>query len=225
MPNLIGLTLQRAAMVLPAVNGLAQIQVTAEVVSGSVTPETIVAQSPAPGTTAPGAEVTIAVPPSRPCNGAQLTVTYQGGGVGTGNDFGTIVVRNTSAAWCVFAGPVGVVGLDRGGRADTQRVTYPVPTPLTLSPRAPIPTHGQPPALTDIEALVEIAADYRDGPQANGLCDTMQVIPTRWQLTLPIDIVLSAQNDDPTNEPAAFQEFHTCRGQMDNPMPITISGT
>jgi hypothetical protein len=79
--------------------------------------------------------------------------------------------------------------------------------------------------LSDIEANLLLSAAYRDGPQPNGLCDTMQVVPADWQLTLPGPVVLRVRNDDPLDYGnPAFRRLITCRGKMDSPTPVQLSG-
>jgi hypothetical protein len=223
VPNLVGLSIAQAQQVLPAgVGSIPPIVVAGETVDQSALPGTVVAQSPAAGNIATQVSITIAVPQSAVCTKAQLALTYLGGGAGAGSDSGTVVARNVSDQWCTFSGPALVVGLDRTARAVTQSVTYPV-TPFALSPGAGEPPHGQQPPANEIEANVVLSASYRDGPQPNGLCDTMQIIPATWQLTLPGPVVLTVRNDDPQDPLPAFRQLITCQGQMNNPTPIQLA--
>ncbi|MHB1584943.1 MAG: hypothetical protein ACYC0E_14455 [Acidimicrobiales bacterium] len=200
--------------------------VRAERVLPAAAPGTVVAQTPRAGTVATQVSVTIAVPPTVPCTAAQLALTYEGGGVGLGSDLGTLVVRDVSQSWCSFSGPVEVVGLDATGQAVTQTVSDPVPNPFAISALAPVPL--QPPPVDGgavplgvIEANVMIMADYRDGPQPNGLCNTMQVVPAQWRVVLPGAVTLTVANDDPNNI-GGPQQFTTCRGRMENPIPVKL---
>jgi hypothetical protein len=222
IPNLVGLSTAQAQRTLPP-SMADDIAVGDEVVDQSVQPGTVVAQTPQAGSTAAFVTITIAVPPTIACTQNQLAVTYKGGGAGAGNDFGTIAVRDISPLWCSLSGPLSVVGLDRTGRPVTQTVTVAVTQPFILSPNTPAPPHGQRAPFSDIEANVLLAAEYRDGPQPNGLCDTKQVIPAYWQVTFPTHAELKVVNDDPddTADPN-FQRLITCQGQMDTTDPVHL---
>jgi hypothetical protein len=219
VPNLVGLSLSQAEHDLPTVPGQGpQITLNSEVVDQSKSPGTIISQSPAAGATALGVTISIAVPPTTPCSSAQLRLSYRGGGAGAGNDFGNVVVRNTSGTWCLFTGPVQVVGLNISGQPITQTVTYQVSQAFALSPDAAPPPTGQQPPLSEIETNISLAAEYRDGPQPDGLCDTMQIVPAAWQVSVPGAAGLTVVNDDPSDIGyPGFQRLITCRGQMDQP--------
>lgn len=201
-------------------SGLAGVSVDAEAVTDSSPPDTVVGQSGRGGQLL----LTVAAPPSPSCTAAQLGAAYVGGGLATGNDMGNVVVRDVSQNWCTLSGSSQVTGLNTAGVVVTNTVGDPIPAPIVLSPNAPAPANAhsqsQPPLpLGVIEADLFFSAEYRDGPQPNGLCDTLQVVPATWRVVLPGPIVIVTKNSDPSNVQGGFTQFTTCQGRMNIPTP------
>jgi hypothetical protein len=57
----------------------------------------------------------------------QLTLSYRGGEPGAGNDFGSIIFRDTGTAPCFLAGTVTATGLSAAGGPVTTTVTSTFP--------------------------------------------------------------------------------------------------
>lgn len=229
VPDLVGLTPAEAYQA-SLRSGVKLVLVNAEVVTDASPPDTVVRQSPLPGAGGGELQLTVAAPPSPACTATQLAAIYVGGGLATGNDMGNVVVRDVSPSWCTLSGSSQVIGLNTGGAVVTNTVTDPISTPVVLSPTAPPPANAhsesQPPLPPgDIEADLFFSADYRDGPQPNGLCDTLQVVPATWRVVLPGQIVVTTSNSDPSNVQGGFTRFTTCQGRMNvptPPMPVEI---
>lgn len=148
------------------------------------------------------------------CRPHDLGLTYEGGGPGAGNDFGTIVIRDVQMLRCQLVGPIVVVGTTRGGRAVTTSVSYTVPAGLVLSAAAPpVPAGGAPPVGEDVAQLV-VSAEYRDGPfPPSYLCKGHYVIPARWSLTLPGGVV-NVVNASRGDMYRGFGSLVTCEGRL-----------
>jgi hypothetical protein len=203
--------------------GVGAVSIDAEAITDASPPDTVVRQSPQAGASGAGElHLTVAVPSSPPCRAAQLSAAYVGGGLATGNDMGNVVVRDVSPSWCTLSGTSELTGLNENGVTVTNVVSEPLSTPFVLSPNAPatMNAHSQsqrPLPLGVIEADIFFSADYRDGPQPNGLCDTLQVVPAAWRVVLSGQIVLTTDNNDPSN--VGFTQFTTCKGQLNTPTP------
>jgi hypothetical protein len=166
---------------------------------------TVIFQSPPsvadnPG---PGSElaVIVATSPAPACTPAQLTLTYRGGGLGAGNDFGSILFRDTGTASCTLAGRVSATGLSAAGVPVTATVTSAFAAPGVLSPdAAPLPD-GVAPAPGELVYAWTLQAEYRDGPATvdNGYCQPDWVIPASWRVTLPGDATVTVPNVDHGN--------------------------
>lgn len=165
---------------------------------------TVIFQAPPPVTasTVPagtGIGAIIAVRPEPACTPAQLALAYRGGGAATGNDFGSILFRDTGQDPCSLAGTVSVTGLNAAGAPVTATVSSRFAGPGVLSPRAPaFPVHGQ---LVPGELLYQwmLAAEYRDGPASGGTCTPDWVIPVSWRVTLPGGGSVTVPNRDPAD--------------------------
>ena len=136
------------------------------------------------------------------CDGRRLTATYRAGGVGTGSDFGLVVLRDRSASWCELRGPVRVVGLDDRGRPVTPTVAATRRERVVLGPSS----HGVP-------AGIGLAAAYRDDASApNGLCLAHQVVPHLWRVEVA-GRVLTVRNGRGGKNPQPGRDgLVTCRG-------------
>ncbi len=123
------------------------------------------------------------------CAPGQLSVTYHGGGLGTGNNFGTILIANTGNATCQIDDvQVAVSPLDAAGRAI---VTYPgwvnaaSAARLTLSAHGGLPSGAQAPPGGDQWGAILLGGGGRDDPKApNGLCAPgNEVTPYAWRVS------------------------------------------
>jgi len=197
---------------------------------------TVVFQSPSPDaiTSLPGSQVDLilGVGHAPDCATRQLALSFIGGGAGAGNDFGTLVVRDTAARPCTLSGPLLVTGLGVSGRADTTTTRLPVSGVTVLSPDAgPITSHvsgastisGAWPG--ELAGLVSLVAEYRDSAAtSNGLCAPLWVIPTTWRVTFPDGGALLVSNADP-GDPVKLTPsggFVTCRGQLGALQPAYV---
>jgi len=186
------------------------------VVAGCSTGTTTVTGTPAPS--AAGRAVTARAVP--PCTSGQLALTYRGGGPSAGNDAGTIVFRDTSAAACTLAGTFSVTGLDAKGVPDTATIKAPVSGRGVLSPHAaPVPDGANPPAGELVYGWI-LMAEYRDGPANvdNGICQPDWVIPAQWRVTLPDGASIAVANHDPDG---LWRSLVTCKGELDAPSSLT----
>lgn len=167
--------------------------------------------------------VIAAVHSSPRCQAGQLAIQYLTGGASTGNDFGTIVLRNTSASWCELDGPVTVTGL-APSHPTTNPVRATVADGLELSPHAAaaVPGHALP---TDqLAASVSLSAEYRDDKDGS-LCNPHWIIPTTWRVVLGSE-TLTVANGRATADarPLGAGGLITCRGQFGAaPMRVATS--
>jgi hypothetical protein len=160
------------------------------------------------------------VAPPLSCTFGDLVADYYGGGLGGGNDFGVVRIRNVAAQPCVFTGSAEVAGVDKAGRVVTQTVTYTVRGTIVLTPHAEVVPDGQngpPPGV--VEAVLILGANYRDDPTTpNGLCQNT-VVPTAFRVSLAGGARTVANVNHSTPGPNA-SAFITCRGQLNTPNPI-----
>ena len=120
------------------------------------------------------------------CAPSQLSITYRGGGFGTGNNFGTINIANTGNATCQIVNVrITVSPLDSRGRVIA---TYPGWVDTAASARLTLSAHGgqlpgeQPPPGSQWAAIL-LGGNGRDDPKGpNGMC-TRPVTPYAWRLT------------------------------------------
>ncbi len=193
-PGLIGLTAAQA--IAAARHSHVSVVVDGAVIDQAAGSGTVVFQSPQAGARTRIAgqqlDVLIAAHSAPACRPAQLALSYLGGGAGAGNDFGTVLIRDTSARRCTLVGPVLATGLSRSGRAVTRTVRMNVRGTAVLSPVAgPVrwlaagTMAGTRPG--ELTGLVTLAAEYRDGPANvdNGDCEPLWVIPATWRIALP----------------------------------------
>ena len=209
-PDLIGLTAQAAAVA--ASREHFTVSFDAVVTDPGARSGSVVFQVPPSGLpdAGPGTQVGVilAAHGAPACATGQLALTYRGGGPSAGNDFGTLVISDTSARPCTLAGPLQVTGLGTAGQAVTVSVSFPVTGPAVLSPA------GQADARVGQLVLVD---DYRDDPAtANGLCEPFWVVPATWRVVLPGGQSLSVANAAPANPIKLVPSggFVTCSGEF-----------
>jgi hypothetical protein len=190
----------------------------------SVPAGTVIFQSPPPVADNPGPgsqlEVIVATAHASACAPAQLALTYRGGGLGAGNDFGSILFRDTGAGSCTLAGMVSATGLNAAGIPVTATVTSAFAGPGALSPNAaPVPD-GSGPAPGELVYAWTFQAEYRDGPASvdNGYCQPDWVIPAAWRIALPGGAAVTVPNADPGNlyggEGQSKGGLITCLGRL-----------
>lgn len=160
-------------------------------------------------------------PPAAPCAGGALAIDFHGGGEGTGNDFATIVIRNTGSVVCQLNGPVLLAGRDTSGAVDTQVLRYSTAPGLVLTGNTQPVAEGQevPPGI----GVLTLVAEYRDDPTSpNGLCVAHRVVPTSWRITWADGTTTAVANHDPHQAVRLGEsQFLTCRGLLGTAEPIT----
>jgi hypothetical protein len=174
---------------------------------------TVVWQEPLPGVAqsrTAGVDLLVAVGPALPCRAGQLAGRYWQGGVGTGDEFGSIVLFDTSSRPCSLSGTVTLLGLDARGRPATVAATGPLEPPLTLSPRATAADLQKRPVAA-LAASIGFGADVRDDPTApNGLCYSHETYPATWSVALPGQRAVRVANGGP----GSGGRFSTCHRRL-----------
>lgn len=229
-PDLIGLS-AAAAHSRARHNGLA-LQQDGAVLDPRVRTGTVVFQSLSAGTpmgpAGPGQQVSviIAVHAASACRPPQLGLDYIGGGAGAGSDFGTVILRDVSAAPCRLPGPLRLAGLDATSRRVTQSVRYPVATPAVLSPDAPRVTQLTALSPGELVGVMVLSAEYRDDPSSpDGICAARRIVPAIWRIQLPSGASVTVPNSDSLDTGRQFAPdgaLLTCRGELDTPSPVEV---
>lgn len=125
----------------------------------------------------------------RACTATQLTMKYFGGGVGAGNNFGTVAVLNHSGTACMWRGRVSVVPLTQDQQfmgANGQAATTTGRVMTATANGIPLSAHGyvvdyQPAPTGDHYGQVILSGDARDDNSPNGLCSPAnQIRPAYW---------------------------------------------
>jgi len=148
------------------------------------------------------------------CSSGELTLNYYGGGLGMGNDFGTIFIRDVGPKPCLLQGPIGIVGTDAGGKDVTHHLSYPVAPGLVLSSRAQRVPVGEEPPVGEVVGELGLSADYRDGPYPPSyLCGDHEVIPRFWRLSFPSGTV-TLRNASTGNGYPLVPSLITCNGDL-----------
>lgn len=123
------------------------------------------------------------------CTLRQVSLTYRNGGMGTGNNFGVIVLVNVGAVACeVDDLRLTVTPIDEAGRViATERgwVNTATASQVALSAHGGPPRGEQLPRAGDQWADIMLGGDGRDDPLApNGLCASRhEVAPYAWRVT------------------------------------------
>ena len=140
----------------------------------------------------------VAISPAPACRPAQRTLSYRGGGLATGNDFGSILFRDTGAAPCTLAGRVSGTGLSAAAVPVTATVTSTFTGPGVLTAdAAPVPD-GRSPVPGELVYLWTLEAQYTD-PVDNGATQRDWVVPAAWRITLPGGATVAVSNVDHGN--------------------------
>ena len=218
VPTVVGETLTAAQTTLSAEGNVAHVGITAEVVDSSVPPETVLSETRGHWPLVP---VRIAVPGSSPCTASQLAVTFTGVNNGASQHlFASFTVRDVSAQWCRFDGPVRVVGLNATGAAVTTTVSDTVSTaaPDELSPDTPpIPAAATTSGLRSGQFYPVGVFWGWIGISGHDICEpgttsTRQVTPATWLVVLPGTVTLTTPN-------GGSRPLSTCQGVLETPFP------
>lgn len=214
-PNLLGQTLTHAADTARRAGD--QLKLGGELVD-SAPAGTVLLQDP---TLDHQIEIIAAVHHSPPCRAGHLAIQYLPGGAGTGNDFGTILLRNTSTSWCELDAPAAVTGLT-GGHRVTNTLRLATAGDLELSPLATAAVPGQALPADQLAASLSLSAEYRD--DADGTpCIPHWVVPTTWHVVLGAATLTVANNRATAHAgPPGAGGLITCRGQIGG-APIGIA--
>lgn len=210
-----------AAMALAVVTGC-----TAGTVATAGTAGTAAKTTASTAARTPAGQSATPTPSAAPsCTPAQLTLTYRGGGAGTGNDMGTIVFRDSSGRACTLTGTVSATGLSAADVPDTATIKAAVAGPGLLSPHAAVVPDGAAAPAGELVYGWLLVAEYRDGPASvdNGFCQPDWVIPASWRVTLPAGATVVVPNKDPDDViglHGAGGGLVTCRGQLDTPVQL-----
>lgn len=224
VPNVTGLSLAEASDIITRAG--MTIYPSDRVTDPLLSPDTVVLQDPPAGAGMIGSgtevDVLLSQQPAPACSAAQLAFDYHGVQYGTGDAFSDLDVRDTGATPCTLTGPISVVGVDIGGHAVTNHLSFSVARDLVLTARASARAPGSGAPNNAVIAWVPLEANVRDGPDAGGSCARHLVVPNTWLVTLA-DGVKSAPNGDGAAEPP----MSACEGKLDvpiNPSPITPLG-
>lgn len=184
-PNVVGLSERRAARV--AAKAKESVSFAGEAILRNVRPDTVVLQSPWTGEIQMGNTIMVllSVPPAARCALRQLGLSLTGGIAGgipmgqtpDGNYYGSITIRDMSNRPCILTGPITVTGLGADGSADTEPVSFSVPSGLELSAdAAPMPADHRTPPVDEIYTSLE----FSTLDQAR--CQVPVVDPTWWSV-------------------------------------------
>jgi hypothetical protein len=158
------------------------------------------------------------LPDAPDCRASQLAAQFGMGGVGTGNMFGTILLRNVSATACSMEGAQRFYGVDAQGRRVTvnhfnqlqslARVVLPPPTPVSLPGVSPTPG-----AYLEILIMGAYRDDWTTAGE-NGLCTAAsEVMPARFVVTIGA-VTLRLPNYSPVAGWAGFHGVEGCHGAI-----------
>jgi PASTA domain len=212
-PDLTGLSLTEATDVARGA-GLS-VAVGGRTTDTLVAPDTVVLQYPPGGTGMIGntVDLLLSQQPEPACTVSQLEIDYRGLSYSATQNFATLDVRDTSSQSCTLSGPIEVVGRNAAGHQDTNVQTFAVTAGLVLTAHtAKIDPSGAVPGGASI-AGVQLQANVRDGPDANGSCARHLVIPATWAVSLAGGTKLVRNGD------ATQRAFSACLGQLSGPTP------
>lgn len=157
---------------------------------------------------------TDAPPITMGCRPNQLVGQFIAGGLGTGNQFAEILVRNVSPSACSLQGSVGFSGIDaHGERIAGVRMNQPETLrSVTLPPATPAVPPGVAPA-SDAYLVMYLMGAYRDDPNApNGLCSVANEITPSQFVTSIGDVSIHVVNDDRAG--ISFKSLEGCHGAI-----------
>lgn len=168
-----------------------------------------------PSFTRPPEPPTATATPAPPlCQARQLAIQFTAGGLGGGNVFGALFVRNVSSTACALQGKVGFQALDASGRriaasGMSQAETLSL---VVLPPHTPPLAHGAQPT-SGAYLTFSVMGAYRDDPNPpNDLCPTAnEVTPAQFALSVG-GVSLQVANDDPAGY--QFKSIDGCDGRI-----------
>lgn len=221
-PNVVGMSLVAAQRVVTSAGRNVAVAVTAEVAKTGVAPETVLSQTQN--------ELTVAVPSASACTSTQLAATYEFNQGGLGNEFASVVLRNTSASWCTIEAPIDLAGIATTG----QSVAGPTSIASLSKPTMDVLSPDTPPVPPPAPSLVGTGFGYPLGtffgwvgfygpsntctPDIPGSSVT-RVAPFAWRVTLGSGASAEARNGTPAvvTTPSATASrtatpFETCGG-------------
>ena len=162
--------------------------------------------SAAPSATTPSRE------PATTCRQDDLAARFAGGGLGTGNDFGSILVWNTGSTRCRISGAVSFTAYFSDGSRDANaRLNRSVPpVDVVLAAHTPAYRDG---ADRSHYLTAELMGPERDDPaQPNGMCRTQdKIAPDTLVLTVGA-FTFRVPNSDPDSLQAL--QVYGCHGQV-----------
>jgi len=157
---------------------------------------------------------------SRTCHVRDLAVDFRGGGLATGNDIASLVIRDISLTPCQLVGKVVVAPFDSVGRpihtyAPIEGLT--APKGLVLSPRSPAVPTGQTATDGRVRAALALAGGERDDPRPpHGSCPAAaEITPASWRVHLAHGS-LTVTNHDPGGPSGRSDvpSLYACRGMF-----------
>ena len=213
VPDLTGLSLTQATEV--ARGAGFSVAIGGRTTDPLVATDTVVLQYPPGGTGIIGntIDLLLSQQPAPACTVSQLAIDYRGLSYGTGQNFATLDIRDTSSKPCTLTGLIEVVGRNAAGHQDTNLQTFPVTPGLVLTAHTvKIDPAGAVPAGASI-AWVPLQANVRDGPDQNGSCARHLVIPATWAVSLAggTKVVRNGEGTQPA--------FIACLGRLGGPTP------
>ena len=163
-------------------------------------PAKVSASPPSPASVAASSASASQMPTSRSCNVHDLTVDFRGGGLGTGNDFATLVVRDISPNPCRLVGKAVIVPIDIKGKPI--HTYFPinalaVPAGLTLSALSPSVPTGQTATDGRVRAALFLGGAERDDPRPpHGSCPAaVEITPASWRVQVVGGVLIVANHD------------------------------
>lgn len=190
---------------------------------------TVISQALPPGTRSrlrngPQVSVVVVAHPASACTAPQLRLSYRTAAAIRGNDFGTIVIRDTGPTPCTLTGLFRIQGISGTGRPVTNAFRSRIPAAVTLGPNAaPIPDNPPspnviPPPPGELAGAIWLSSDYRIAPDspAGTLCRPHWITPAAWRVTLPGNLAFTVPNTDPggPNPIVPSGGFVTCEGLL-----------
>lgn len=153
-------------------------------------------------------------PTSPPCASSQLAARVGVGGLGAGNELGSVSIRDVSSSACGLQGAVTLVALDAHGQP-IPAIKMSQPTTLayvSLPPNTP----ATPPSGSDGAGdyvVLGLMGAYRDDPSAsNGLCSQAnEVVPAQFMVTIG-SVSIKAPNYDADSR--SLKSMEGCHGQI-----------
>jgi hypothetical protein len=151
-------------------------------------------------------------PPAPDCTSSHLDARFVGGGYGTGNDFGEIVIWNPGPEPCQLHGQVSFAGYYPDGSRDANAITeHPITSGIITLPSSMRPPRDGPDQSDYLVAL--LMGPERDDPsQPDALCRS-QDEGTPAALVLAVgSVTIRTTNKDPGS--AQNTSIYGCHGRV-----------